>query len=221
MAEPLLLAVETSTRACSVALGGGGRVFQRHREVERTHAALLLPMIDAVLDEAGVKLAGLDAIVYGAGPGSFTGVRLAVAVAQGLGFAAGLPLVAVSSLAAVAEPILRSRPEATVVVAQDARMGEIYTATCRYADGRAIAAVEDRLIAPETLEIGDDELLAGDAWSRIAVLRERAGDRQALATLPRAESMLAAGAAALAGGTATDAAGARPRYLRNTVVRTP
>ncbi len=219
MAEPLLLALETSTRACSVALGGRECVYRRHREVERAHAELLLPMIDAVLDEAGIALTGLDAVVYGAGPGSFTGVRLAVAVAQGLGFAADLPLVGVSSLTAVAEPILRSRPQATVVVAQDARMGEIYTNTCRYAGGRAVAAIADRLIAPEALEIGDDELLAGDAWSRIAVLRERAGDRQALATLPRAESMLGAGAAALADGAATDAAGARPHYLRNTVVR--
>src|SRR5687768_4305467 len=127
-----ILAFDTATEACSVALGIGDRAVERYAELERGHAGELLPMIDAVLAEGGVTLASLDAIAFGRGPGGFTGVRLAASVAQGLAFGAGIGVVPISDLAAVAHRALAERPEAMrALVVNDARMREVYWCTFR------------------------------------------------------------------------------------------
>ena len=131
-----LLAIETSGEACSVALSWSGNVLQRHQQAPLLHAELLLPAVRGLLDEAGVSLNQLDAIVFGRGPGSFTSLRIGIGVVQGLAWGAELPVVPVSSLAAVAQQLVWncSAPlgfPAHILVAVDARMNEVFH--CTYA----------------------------------------------------------------------------------------
>lgn len=117
-----LLALDTSTEACSAALFIDGEIRQRFEITPKAHTKLLLPMIESLLAEAELKLSQLDALAFGCGPGSFTGLRIATGVVQGLAFGADLPIVPVSTLAALAQNRL---PE-LAFVATDARIGEIF-----------------------------------------------------------------------------------------------
>ena len=130
-----LLALDTSSLACSVALQFDEELVARHEEQAREHTKLLVPMIRSVLDDIGTRLADLDAIVLGNGPGSFIGMRIAASVAQGLAFGAGLGIVPVSSLAAVAAEVLNRGDADEVAVAQDAHMNEVYLGIYRHGEG--------------------------------------------------------------------------------------
>ena len=124
-----ILAIDTTSGACSAALYDDGAVCERFFRAERDHTRRLLPMVDEVLAEGGVRLAQLDALAVSRGPGSFTGLRIAISCAQGLAFAADLPVVPVSSLAALAAGAVRSHPHwrgAPVLSVLDARMQEVY-----------------------------------------------------------------------------------------------
>jgi tRNA threonylcarbamoyladenosine biosynthesis protein TsaB len=122
-----LLALDSATELCSAALWLDGAISAREASRDRSHSELMLPMIAALLGEAGVELTQLDAIAFGRGPGGFTGVRLATSIAQGLGFAAQLPLLPVSDLRALAaQALLQPGAPARVLICQDARMGEVY-----------------------------------------------------------------------------------------------
>jgi tRNA threonylcarbamoyladenosine biosynthesis protein TsaB len=153
-----ILCLDTSTDACTVALALGDGLLARRSETPRMHARLLLSMIDELLQEGSVALADLDAIAVGRGPGSFTGVRIGCSVAQGLAFGADLPVVPLSSLAILAAKYVAPAPDRdtgpadVVLVAQDARMQELYWAAFRHAGGAAALldpVVHDRLDAPD------------------------------------------------------------------------
>lgn len=133
-----ILAVDTATEACSAALYIDGNIQERFAIAPREHTKLLLPMVDALMAEAGLKAQQLDAIAFGCGPGSFTGVRIATGVMQGIAYGADLPVVPVSTLAAIAQACLQKTTHNTIFTAVDARMQEIYWAVYqRDAEGYA------------------------------------------------------------------------------------
>jgi tRNA threonylcarbamoyladenosine biosynthesis protein TsaB len=170
-----LLAIETSTEACSVALVHGDQVAARSDIAPRRHAELVLPMADSLLAEAGLGRHALDAIAVGRGPGAFTGVRLGISLAQGMALALDRPVVTVSSLAALA--LEAPEGEGAILAVIDARMGEIYAA-CYVRDdqGGLVALDEERVCAPEQLVLPavSGWHVVGTGWATYAgVLRER------------------------------------------------
>ena len=139
-----ILALETSTEYCSVALWRDGDVDAREARAGQRHSELLLPMVEALLERHGLRLQGLDGIAFGEGPGSFTGLRIGCGVTQGLAFGAGLPVVGVSTLLALAEAARSGR----AVCCLDARMGEIYHAAYARSDAGWEAVHAPSLCAP-------------------------------------------------------------------------
>ena len=155
MSSGKILALDCSTEYCSVALLIDGEYTERYERAEQRHSEWLLPMIDAVLAESDLALRDLDAIAFGAGPGAFTGLRIACGVAQGLAFGAGRPVVAVPTLLALAQATDAQR----VVAALDARMGEIYLAAYEKIDGQWQAVIAPCLCNPDSVPP-----LPGDDW---------------------------------------------------------
>jgi tRNA threonylcarbamoyladenosine biosynthesis protein TsaB len=214
-----ILALDTSTEYCSVALWQDGTVTERCELVGQKHSERLMEMLDALLRAAGVKLAQLDGIAFGMGPGSFTGVRIACGATQGLALGANLPVVGVCTLQALAEAAGKPR----VIAALDARMGEIYHAVYeKRGDGWA-ALSEPCLCKPHEAPPvpGDDWFGAGSGFAAHGmVLVERyTGQLQGMdgAAVPQAAAIAALGAAQFALGRGVDAAQALPLYLRDKV----
>lgn len=225
-----LLALDTSSLACSVALQFDGTIIERHEEQARAHTRLLLPMIESVLEEAGITLPELDAIVLGNGPGSFIGMRIAASVAQGLAFGSGLKIVPVSSLAAVAAQVFAEQDAVEVVVAQDAHMHEVYLGIYRRdADGMPIAAGAEHLhglgkIDACGTDLDGSRVAAGFGWQRYPDLL--AANQDCFTTVaevlhPQARHLLALGAAGLANGLAVAPQDIVPAYLRQKVAEKP
>lgn len=216
-----ILALDTAGQDCSVALLAHGRIIERCESAPRRHAASLLPMAEACLAEAGLALDALDALAFGRGPGSFTGLRIATGVAQGIAFAAELPVVPVSNLAAAAAAALRLRGWRRAVVAFDARMGEIYAGSFFIGDLELPEALgAEALLAPDALAApaGEDCFGVGSAFAAWPALAERLGLLDADAGIaPQARDLLGLAAAALARGEAVAAEDALPVYLREQV----
>lgn len=219
-----LIAIETSAEACSAALWHDGAVFERFAVAPRGHSELILGMIDEVLAEGGVSRKGLDGVVFGRGPGSFTGVRIATGVAQGIAFALDVPAVPVSTLAILAQGVRRVRGARRVLAAFDARMGEVYWASCAADGDSPMALAAEEVVCPPAgvpLPPGDGWVGAGGGWATYgAVLLHRLGDRLA-GYHPdahcHAQDAAVLGAASFAAGDHVEAAKALPVYLRNTV----
>ncbi|MGD8644851.1 MAG: tRNA (adenosine(37)-N6)-threonylcarbamoyltransferase complex dimerization subunit type 1 TsaB [Chromatiales bacterium] len=224
-----LLAVETSTDACSAALLDGTELLLRLELAPREHTRLILPMLDSLLEEAGLGLDRIDAIAYGQGPGSFTGVRIAAGVVQGIAFAADLPVVAVSTLAAMAQATLDERDVDGVLPALDARMGEVYWgAYARDPGGHATAIVEDCVVPPDDVPgPGTGRWLGvGSGWGRYAQeLTTRLAGIEVIAhdaaVYPHAGSVARLGAYAYQNGRVLRPEQAQPSYLRNRVAEKP
>lgn len=156
MKERVVLALDTSTEQCSVALIAGDRRARRAVVTPREHAQRILGLITEVLDELQLQLADVNALVCGHGPGSFTGVRIGVSVAQGLAFSQRLPVYPVNTLAALAQQAIRKHQAKTIVSAIDARMNEVYLASFHNDSGLAVA-VQPPQMAPLTP-------LAANSW---------------------------------------------------------
>nr|WP_298412370.1 tRNA (adenosine(37)-N6)-threonylcarbamoyltransferase complex dimerization subunit type 1 TsaB [uncultured Halomonas sp.] len=148
-----LLALDASSSACSCAVWRDGEVFSRFELAPREHTRRLMPMIDDVLAEAQASLTDLDALAYGQGPGSFTGLRIAAGVAQGLSFALERPLIGVSTLAALALAVHRRYHLRHVIPALDARMNEIYVGAYHCRDGTVTPVMDDMVLAPRSLRL--------------------------------------------------------------------
>lgn len=222
-----LLALDTSSLACSVALQAGDAIVWRHEEQAREHTRLLVPMIEAVLAEAGLAVAELDGIVLGNGPGSFIGMRIATSVAQGLAYGAGIRIVPVSSMLAVAAEVMASEGAKAVAVCQDAHMDEVYLGL--YAAGRdglpervGAERLHDQSVISE-LELESGRFAAaGFGWQRYPQLLET--NRLLLASVsavshPSARYLLASGCALAASGAGVDPQDVVPAYLRQTVAQ--
>jgi tRNA threonylcarbamoyladenosine biosynthesis protein TsaB len=172
-----VLALEASGEACSVALKFKDKIIERHEVAPKRHTELMLPMVDAVLAEAGVALTELDAIAFANGPGSFTGVRIAASVAQGLALGANLPIITVSSLHGLAEVAREKFKCEKILVALDARIGEIYVGAYRMPEndisvefqreGAVSSSIfPDGLYVPWRIPeiVGDNWCGIGNAW---------------------------------------------------------
>jgi tRNA threonylcarbamoyladenosine biosynthesis protein TsaB len=226
-----LLALDTATEACSVALSVDGALSFREAVIGRGHAERVLEMVEELLVERGLALGALDAIAFGRGPGAFTGVRIAVSIAQGLAFGVQCPTVAVSDLAALgkqaldrADRELGPEPAAEALVALDARMGEVYFARARRTAAGGVALAEEGLGAPGAVFVdlppAPRRVVAGHGFGRYPGLAERAGGALAAAwpeLLPRAREVAELGVVAVRAGEAVPAESAEPVYLRNDV----
>ncbi len=195
-----VLALDTSTEACSAALYRDGEVALRFEITERSHADLILPMVDSLLAEAGLALTDLDGLAFGRGPGGFTGLRIATGVVQGLALGSGLPC-------------------------NDARMGELYWGFfMRTADGRVEAAGPESVSPPERVELGASAVkhAAGNGLPRYPQLRDRleaAGLQIHDGLYPRADAVARLGAIELAAGRGVAAELALPVYVRDDVAK--
>ncbi|WP_087025939.1 tRNA (adenosine(37)-N6)-threonylcarbamoyltransferase complex dimerization subunit type 1 TsaB [Thaumasiovibrio subtropicus] len=171
-----ILAVDTATENCSVALRVGDDVIHRSAIAPREHTTKILPMVDEVLAEGGLSLSQLDGLAFGRGPGSFTGVRIGIGIAQGLAFGAELPMVGVSTLAAMAQACYREHQVESVLTAIDARMGELYWAQYRRDDQGWQAIAPEMVAAPEQVVVAEREgtwATAGTGWDAYPELSEQ------------------------------------------------
>lgn len=220
-----LLALDTASDACSAALSVDGELLARRIVRPRAHASLLLPMVRSLLEEAGCGLSALSAIAFGRGPGAFTGLRIAAGVAQGLAFGAGLGVIPVSDLAALAQGAIARDGARHVAVAVDARMDEVYWGLYRDRDGLAVEVEPERVCAPEDARVpaGPAPVGIGTGWNACGDRLRRAcpgmGTVLDAGRLPDAADMLPLAAAALERGGALPPEQAVPVYLRDDVAR--
>ncbi|OAJ93887.1 tRNA (adenosine(37)-N6)-threonylcarbamoyltransferase complex dimerization subunit type 1 TsaB [Vibrio bivalvicida] len=220
-----ILALDTATENCSVALLVDNKVYVRSEVAPRDHTKKVLPMVDEVLKEAGVCLTELDALAFGRGPGSFTGVRIGIGIAQGLAFGADLPMIGVSTLEAMAQGVYRKHGAKHVATAIDARMSEVYWGRFVRQEDGTWKTVDAECVAPPQQvsdhSIADDQqwLTAGTGWD--AYPEQLAGVKFNMAKsdvlFPDAEDIVQLAKFELAEGNTVEAEEASPVYLRDTV----
>jgi tRNA threonylcarbamoyladenosine biosynthesis protein TsaB len=208
-------AIESSTEWCSVAVWDAGVISSVERRAGNRHSELALPMLEALLHGSGIGLGELEAVAFGAGPGSFTGLRIACGIAQGLAFARGLPVLGVSTLEALAEETNAQR----VVACVDARMREVYYAALEKRGGRWQETIPAQCVAPAAATVPP-----GPGWvgcgSGFAVYGNLGLERVLPEVHPTALAVAQLAAPRLAAGEGVDAALAAPLYLRDKVALT-
>jgi tRNA threonylcarbamoyladenosine biosynthesis protein TsaB len=221
---PKLLAFDTATELLSVALAADGRVHSHEAAGGALASATLIPAILQMLDKAGVALREIDAIVFGRGPGAFTGLRTACSVAQGLAFGAGKPVLPVDSLLALAEDARRGAAPQRVWALLDARMNEIYAAQYGFDGQRWNVLDAPMLTTPELLNERwhrePANVVAGNALGAFGERLVTGAGERAPDALPRASALLRLAPALIERGALVDAALALPLYVREKVAQT-
>lgn len=188
-----LLTLDTSSVLCSAALTVDGTVFHASEKAPRRHAELILPMIDDLLQQADIQLQHCDAIAYGRGPGSFTGIRLAASITQGLAFGAKLPVIAISSLQIIAQTAYKQHQQQHLLACIDARMHEFYWAEFKLADNGLMHGLgQERLSAWSVLQSENKAGLSLAGYAEDETLSHFCLP-DAVAMLPIAEAMFNAG----------------------------
>ncbi len=224
---PAILAIETSTQACSVALRINGEIVYAEEAGQNVHSQVVLSQVQSLLNKAGKPLSALDAIAVGNGPGSFTGLRIGVGVGQGLAFGSKAPMIAICSLAALA---LSSPIDAEVIAASDARMGEMYWARYRKQGSELIELSAPAVCAPQDFARdmpGDtsghlNRQLVGNAWQTYwAHLPELVRTHFVCPepVLPSAAMVLTLAESEFIQGNVIDAKRFEPLYVRNNVAK--
>ena len=218
-----LLAIETSTETCSVAITVNGEMLERYAHAPRQHATVLLPWVESVLAEAEIGFPALDAIAYSRGPGSFTSLRIGIAVVQGLAWASDLPVIPVSSLAATAQVSVNMGVE-SALVALDARMNEVFTGRFLLDDDGIMKAVNaEKVCAPEDVGLPVDPGVfgIGIGFDRYDTLKDMTGHLAGVRPdiWPKASSVITLAQAWLRSHEALPAEQAQPVYLRDNVAK--
>ena len=217
MTELKLLAFDTSTGTMSIAVANGAQLWRHSGLGGALASSALIPAIQSLLAEAGLALRELDAIAFGHGPGSFTGLRTACAVAQGLAFGAGVPVLGIDTLLAVAEQAHSQEGCSQVLAVLDARMDEVYAGGYELEHGAWIRRGEFSLGKPEALSLPSGWSLAGNAFDAYG---ERLPPGPRVACLPDAAALIRLAPALLAAGCAVPADRALPLYIRDKVAQT-
>jgi len=223
-----LLAIDTATEACSAALYIDGEITQQYQIAPRQHSALILGMVDELLTAAACKVSSLDALAFARGPGSFMGLRIAAGLVQGLSFAQSIPVVPVSTLAAIAKVAMDQTSSTKVLAAIDARMDEVYWGCYVLGEKSLPQLMGDEIVCPPAqvpVVEGDGWLGAGTGWGKYKeVLRDRMG-QQILDTLPEclpsAKAIIELAIHDAEQGNVVTAAQAVPVYLRDNVAKKP
>lgn len=220
-----LLALDTSSDACSAAVLTPEVCFTEFELTPRAHTQLILPMVESVLKQADLELVQMDAIAFGRGPGAFTGVRIATGVAQGLALAANKKLLPISSLAALAQQAYQQQQAQKILVALDARMGEVYWGIFQVVDGQVKLQGEEQVLSPMAIDLPTEKgwIAVGSGWAAYPELLARASDL-VLASyadwLPSAEFIAQLAWQDYQAGRAVAAEQAQPIYLRNKIAQT-
>lgn len=221
----VILALDTSTPACSVALNINGVVLEDFRMAPRMHNDLILPMVDQILTQADLQLSDLDAIAFGCGPGSFTGLRISAGVVQGLAFGADLPVIPVSTLAALSLEGFQKTGQQNWLAALDARMGEIYLGGYRITkadDGYEIESLlDERVVKPDVLSaLSETYNGVGSGWCYADTLSALLPEKPAHVLMdcaPRAACIAELAMVLFAKGQTVSAYDAIPTYLRDEI----
>ena len=222
-----LLALDTSTEACSVALWHKGEKTHLDELAQRTHTKRILPMVDELLANSGINLKQVDALAFGRGPGSFTGVRVGTGIAQGLAFGADLPVIAVSNLTAMAQAAFELHQVENVAAAIDARMNEVYFSQVKREKVRSELGeffqwnpvIEEQVCQPEKVLEQFSDLTAyrvGTGWAAYPQFKD-SGLEGSDIILPSAQYMLELALTDYAQNKVISALEIEPVYLRNEV----
>jgi tRNA threonylcarbamoyladenosine biosynthesis protein TsaB len=216
-----ILAVDTATEACSVAVKVNSQVFVNYAVCPQQHSAKLLPMVEDTLQQAELKLADIHSVAFGKGPGSFTGVRIATSMAQGLAYGNKVPLLPCSTLQALAQQAVTQQQSQYVAVAIDARMSEIYFALFKNEQGLATLLGDEQVIAPNTaiqqLQGNGHWTAVGSGWEVYSALNELTNVSRSDILYPNAEYMLPMSEQLIELKQTIDPKQVNPTYLRDKV----
>ncbi|ABZ76392.1 peptidase M22 glycoprotease [Shewanella halifaxensis HAW-EB4] len=217
-----ILALDTCTESCSAAVSHQGATYSEQADAPREHSQRLLPMVKSVLSEANLALQDVDVIAYGRGPGSFTGIRICTSITQGLALGQELPVIGISTLAAMAQSAIEEGA-CQVLAAIDARMGEVYWGQYIAVDGLATLVNEEVVSAPEAIVLSLDLTLpvvaCGTGFDAYPQILEQAPNMSICekAKFPEAKYMLALARDGVSKGHSTTVDELTPVYLRDTV----